>query len=251
MPRHPRSCGACLECGITDSYGDSGTEVMSVLIAASTTIILNWGTSSCRLKISYTMKNTVFWDVMPHGSCKNWRLEECIASIIRVTRIGEIGTLTVTSNRRMLRIFRFLSLWWWRHYVPPKSRFLQKPHGTTSQKTEFFIVTAMKTSNLTFLHYIWFIFTKSELTGNETNWDHKKILIREQGLGRRWSYLCGSASGRGWGTNGFSQNNSNCLKCFWFLSVISLFFVVLIKIIWSKFDDDQPALVYYGLNPEI
>jgi hypothetical protein len=33
------------------------------------------------------------------------------------------------------------------HYVPPKYRFLQAPHGVTSQKKEFFIVTAVKTSN--------------------------------------------------------------------------------------------------------
>jgi hypothetical protein len=33
--------------------------------------------------------------------------------------------------------------------VPPKRRFLQEPHGVTSQKTPFFIVTAVKTSNLT------------------------------------------------------------------------------------------------------
>jgi hypothetical protein len=30
-------------------------------------------------------------------------LEECIASIIRVTRIGELGTLAVTSNQSILR----------------------------------------------------------------------------------------------------------------------------------------------------
>jgi hypothetical protein len=29
-------------------------------------------------------------------------------------------------------------------------RFLQEPHGVTSQKTQFFIVTTMKTSNLTY-----------------------------------------------------------------------------------------------------
>jgi hypothetical protein len=58
--------------------------------------------------------------------------EELSASFIRVTRIGELGTtLAVTRNR------------------PPKLRFLQEPHGLTSQKTPFFIVTAMKTSNLT------------------------------------------------------------------------------------------------------
>jgi hypothetical protein len=32
--------------------------------------------------------------------------------------------------------------------VPPKRRFLQEPHGVTSKKTPFFIVTVVKTSNL-------------------------------------------------------------------------------------------------------
>jgi hypothetical protein len=59
--------------------------------------------------------------------------EELSASFIRVARIGELGTkLAVTSNRRMLQ-----------------TRFLQEPHGVTSQKTPFFIVTAVKTPNLT------------------------------------------------------------------------------------------------------
>jgi hypothetical protein len=44
---------------------------------------------------------------------------------------------------------RFLSSWWWRSYIPPKRLFLQEPHGVTSQKTAFFIVTAVKTSDLT------------------------------------------------------------------------------------------------------
>jgi hypothetical protein len=35
-----------------------------------------------------------------------------------------------------------------RRQVPPKRRFLQEPHGITTQKTPFFIVTAVKTSNL-------------------------------------------------------------------------------------------------------
>jgi hypothetical protein len=39
--------------------------------------------------------------------------EEPSASFIRVTRIGELGTaLAATSNRRKLRISRFLSPWW-------------------------------------------------------------------------------------------------------------------------------------------
>jgi hypothetical protein len=37
-------------------------------------------------------------------------------------------------------------------YVPPKRLYLQEPHGTTSQKTSFFIVTAVKTSILTWCY---------------------------------------------------------------------------------------------------
>jgi hypothetical protein len=32
--------------------------------------------------------------------------------------------------------------------LSPKSRFLQEPHGVTSQNTAFFLVTTEKTSNL-------------------------------------------------------------------------------------------------------
>jgi hypothetical protein len=60
--------------------------------------------------------------------------EKIRASIIRVTRIDELGTSAVTSNR---------------HMPGRSSRFLQEPHGIISQKMAFFIVTAMKTSNLT------------------------------------------------------------------------------------------------------
>jgi hypothetical protein len=51
--------------------------------------------------------------------------EEQSVSIIRVTRIGELGTLAVTSNRRTL-------------------------HGVTYENTAFFIVTTVKTSNLNY-----------------------------------------------------------------------------------------------------
>jgi hypothetical protein len=66
--------------------------------------------------------------------------EESIASIIRVTRIGELGTtLALTNNRSTLqRNTTFLR----------KRRFLQEPHGVTSQKTAVFLITAMETSNL-------------------------------------------------------------------------------------------------------
>jgi hypothetical protein len=47
------------------------------------------------------MKNGVFRDVTPCDSLRTDVLEEFSASIIRVTRIGELGTkLAVTNNRR-------------------------------------------------------------------------------------------------------------------------------------------------------
>jgi hypothetical protein len=46
-----------------------------------------------------TMKNSVFWDVTPWGHLRVDVLEEPNVSIIRVTRIGELGTtLAVTSQ---------------------------------------------------------------------------------------------------------------------------------------------------------
>jgi hypothetical protein len=73
--------------------------------------------------------------------------EELSTFIVRVARIGELGTtLTVTSNRStlvrltLLLAHRFLLHWRWRRYVPPKPRFLQEPNGLTSQKTPFFSV---------------------------------------------------------------------------------------------------------------
>jgi hypothetical protein len=51
-----------------------------------------------------TMKNAVFLDVTSCGSCKTDVAEELSASIIRVIRIGELGTtLAVTRNRYKLR----------------------------------------------------------------------------------------------------------------------------------------------------
>jgi hypothetical protein len=82
--------------------------------------------------------------------------EEPSTSIIRVTRMGELGTtLAPTSNRRRL-YSNFSSPLLWRRLVHPKLRLLQEPHGVIPQKTQFFIVTAVKTSNLTRYPYQWF-----------------------------------------------------------------------------------------------
>jgi hypothetical protein len=59
--------------------------------------------------------------------------EEHSTSIIRVTRIGELGTmLAVPSYQRtllMLFLAHQLSTRQWRSYVPLKHQFLQQPHG--------------------------------------------------------------------------------------------------------------------------
>jgi hypothetical protein len=81
--------------------------------------------------------------------------EDRSASIIRVTRIGQLETMLPHSMRRLLVLLtlflaqRFLSPCCWWRYVPPKRRLLQEPQGVTSQKAEIFIVTAVETSNLT------------------------------------------------------------------------------------------------------
>jgi hypothetical protein len=50
------------------------------------------------------LKNSVFWEVTPCGPCKSRCFGDHSASIIMVTRIGELGTtLAVTSNRHTLR----------------------------------------------------------------------------------------------------------------------------------------------------
>jgi hypothetical protein len=120
-------------------------------------------------------------------------LEERSASIIRLTRISELGTtLTVTSNWCMLRS-NTMSPWWWRCYVPPKHWFLQEPYGAAFQKMAFFMVTAVKTANLT---YVELGYKKKKLCWSNFQYaerqTHKcfKALIRVSSLCKyRWSFI--------------------------------------------------------------
>jgi hypothetical protein len=71
--------------------------------------------------------------------------EERIASIFRIEKSAAVSIhlLTLVPSSR---IFLF---WRWRRYLPPELRFTEDLHGATSQKTAFFIVTAVKISKLT------------------------------------------------------------------------------------------------------
>jgi hypothetical protein len=44
-------------------------------------------------------------------------------------------------------VHRFLSPWWRRRQVPPKRRFLQEPHGVTTQKTPFCFYVVQTTAS--------------------------------------------------------------------------------------------------------
>jgi hypothetical protein len=80
------------------------------------------------------MKKAVFWDVAP-----------CRYGLNR--RFGGTYRLHLQGRREIIR--KSLLPWRWRRYVPPKRRLRPYLLGATSQKTAFFIVTAVKTSNLT------------------------------------------------------------------------------------------------------
>jgi hypothetical protein len=59
---------------------------------------------------------------------------------------------------------RGFSPWRWRLYVRPKRWFTQDLHDATSQKTAFFIVTAVKTSNLAYFIHV-----------NEKKWNYVAV----------------------------------------------------------------------------
>jgi hypothetical protein len=69
--------------------------------------------------------------------------EENIASIIRLTRICELGiAIAVTSNRSTLRHPTLLMMEAARSF---ETSVLKRPHGVSSQRTAFFLVNAVKT----------------------------------------------------------------------------------------------------------
>jgi hypothetical protein len=72
--------------------------------------------------------------------------EEHIASIIRVTRISDLGTtLVITSNRSTLRRNTRDC---YRCFYFAETSVVTRTDGVTFKNTAFFIVTAVKTSDL-------------------------------------------------------------------------------------------------------
>jgi hypothetical protein len=99
------------------------------------------------LATCYTLKSATFWDVVPCGSCKNDVSEDLVASVFRIRHRESVGLL-LTDVWYIFRpnIFSLLKMEATRS---SETSFLQGTHWTTSLKTAFFLVIAVKTSNLT------------------------------------------------------------------------------------------------------
>jgi hypothetical protein len=91
------------------------------------------------IQIYIILEESRLMDVAPCRSCVNRRF----GWTYRLHLQGCNHLLTLVLRSRI-----FLP-WRWRRYVPPKRRFTQDLNGNTSQKTALFIITAVKTSNLT------------------------------------------------------------------------------------------------------
>jgi hypothetical protein len=89
------------------------------------------------------MKNAVFGDVAPCRYC----VKRCFGGTYRLHLQGRRIIERRTSVSRWLKFANFSVLKM--ELIPPKRRFTQDIHGSTSKKTAFFIVTAVKTSELT------------------------------------------------------------------------------------------------------
>jgi predicted RNase H-like nuclease len=63
--------------------------------------------------------------------------EDLSAYIVRVTRIGELGTLAVTSSPILVTLMTEV-------LSSSETSFLQEPHGVTSQKTPFVSLYRLK-----------------------------------------------------------------------------------------------------------
>jgi hypothetical protein len=89
------------------------------------------------------MKNGIFWDVRPSGSCNNRRFGGTYHFLHQSDKNRLLVAVSVIPSSQILVTLMKGAL------TTSKSLFLQEPYGITSQKTPFFIVIAVKTSNLT------------------------------------------------------------------------------------------------------
>jgi hypothetical protein len=140
--------------------GYHSSKLVLVLIS---TVILGWSVSSGSKYLIYLLRFTCIAFVISNQ--KKWSLwnASCCVSVsyielyLRQTQqyiLEFIGKSVCIHWPTLVLRSRILLPWRWRRYVPPKRRSTQDLHSATSQKTTFFIVTAVKASNLTYVKFI-------------------------------------------------------------------------------------------------
>jgi hypothetical protein len=87
-------------------------------------------------------KTADFWDVAPCRSCVN----RCFGGM---SLAGGYQAQSASHLLTLVPRSRIFLTWRWRRHVPPKRRFTRDLHGAISQKSAFFIITTVKTSNPT------------------------------------------------------------------------------------------------------
>jgi hypothetical protein len=89
--------------------------------------------------------------------CRRFGLQQCqrmpFCGMWRFRRLPNCSQLVTVSHSISLALY--LLDWRSRWHVPTKRRFIINPHSTTSQKTAYFIVTAVNTSNPTTIFFIY------------------------------------------------------------------------------------------------
>jgi hypothetical protein len=96
-------------------------------------------------EISHYVKNVVFWDFTKRGSCKNRRFGETYGLHHQGDKNRFILRFPVTADVPSSPILVTLMM---EALISSETPFLQEPQGITTQKTAFFLVTAVKTSSL-------------------------------------------------------------------------------------------------------
>jgi hypothetical protein len=97
------------------------------------------------LCIETNVKNSVFWDVASCGSCKNPGSRGAYQSVVLRSLLQLLVTAYFVPSALSLSTLIVEEV------CSSETRFLQESHGVTSKKTAFFIVTAVKTPNLTYI----------------------------------------------------------------------------------------------------
>jgi hypothetical protein len=143
--------------GTEKIYCFEGSQAVAARPSVRSHFIANLKKSDVSLTLcaKFEIKNTVFWDVVPCRYFVNRRFGGTYRLHLQGRSNPRACILTVTQSTaicpRWFIARRLLLPRIWRRYVPPKRRLTKYLHGATSQNTIFFIVIAVKTSNLTSL----------------------------------------------------------------------------------------------------